>query len=161
FGFKDGIAQPAIRGAGVDPRPGDGLPVEGGGWRPIAPGEFVLGCPDEDGSLPVAPGAPFDLNATFVVYRKLQMPPGRPGSYVAAMEGEDAGALAAHMVGRWQDGTPLGASPHAPDAAIAADPARVNDFRFGDDRDGFRCPVGAHVRRANPRDHEGFFGGKL
>jgi hypothetical protein len=69
--------------------------------------------------------------------------------------------LAAKMVGRWQDGTPLVGSPNAPDPARAADPARVNDFRYTQDPDGFACPIGAHVRRTNPRDHEGFFGGKL
>ena len=49
----------------------------------------------------------------------------------------------------------------APTQAVASDPARVNDFRYGDDPDGLACPIGAHIRRANPRDHEGFFGGKL
>ncbi|HSP77985.1 MAG TPA: cytochrome P450, partial [Myxococcaceae bacterium] len=38
------------------------------------------------------------------------------------------------------------------DPALAEDPRRNNDFRYGDDPLGQRCPVGAHVRRANPRD---------
>jgi deferrochelatase/peroxidase EfeB len=50
FGFKDGIAQPAIEGSGAEPRPGDGLPNAGGGWRSLAAGEFVLGCRDQDGA---------------------------------------------------------------------------------------------------------------
>jgi hypothetical protein len=69
--------------------------------------------------------------------------------------------VAAKLVGRWQDGTPLIASPHRPDEALAGDPARVNDFRYGDDPNGLACPIGAHIRRANPRDTDGFFGGKL
>ena len=31
--------------------------------------------------------------------------------------------------------------------------AEENDFGYdADDRDGLRCPIGAHVRRTNPRD---------
>ena len=161
FGFKDGISQPAIAGDGNEARPGDGLPNEGGGWRELAAGEFVLGCRDQDAGLPVAPAPPFDKNATFVVYRKLRMHPERLRTYLAGIDGHDPRMLAAKMVGRWQDGTPLVTSPQGPDAALAADPARVNDFRYSTDVSGFACPVGAHVRRTNPRDHEGFFGGKL
>src|SRR4051794_17602070 len=38
FGFYDGIAQPALAGAGVEPRPGDGQPDGAGGWRDVATG---------------------------------------------------------------------------------------------------------------------------
>src|SRR5689334_984532 len=71
FGFFDGIAQPAVAGTGVSPRPGDGQPDGAGGWRELATGEVLLGHEDEDGTLPAAPLAPFDRNGTFVVYRKL------------------------------------------------------------------------------------------
>jgi Dyp-type peroxidase family len=164
FGFKDGIAQPVIEGSGAEPRPGDGLPERGGSWRMLRPGEFVLGYTDEDGGLPAAPAPPFDRNATFVVYRKMHMHVARFRAYLqAAADGIPGGAdlLGAKLVGRWQDGTPLIGSPHGPDEAVSGDPARVNDFRYGDDPDGLACPIGAHIRRANPRDHEGFFGGKL
>jgi Dyp-type peroxidase family len=58
----------------------------------------------------------------------------------------DAGArLAAKMVGRWPDGTPLTRSPEHP--------ADDNDFGYADgDAAGLGCPLGAHIRRANPRD---------
>jgi len=163
FGFKDGIAQPALAGGGSEPRPGDGLPGRDGGWRALAPGEFVLGVADEDGGLPVAPAPPFDRHSTYVVYRKLQMHPERLRAYLREVAGSahDPATLAAKLVGRWQDGTPLIASPHGPDAAIADDPLRVNDFRYSQDPDGVSCPMGAHIRRANPRDHDGFFDGKL
>jgi deferrochelatase/peroxidase EfeB len=58
--------------------------------------------------------------------------------------------LASKMVGRWPGGAPLVKSPHADDPALCDD----NDFlyhRAGDEH-GFKCPIGAHVRRANPRD---------
>ncbi len=162
FGFKDGIAQPALSGGGAEARPGDGLPNQGGGWREIAPGEFILGYQDEDGGLPLAPMAPFDRNSTYVVYRKMQMHPERMRAYLKQIaNGRDPDVLAAKLVGRWQDGTPLVSSPHGPDASIANDPLRVNDFRYDDDAQGMACPVGAHVRRANPRDMDGFFDGKL
>ena len=162
FGFKDGIAQPALSGSGAEPRPGDGLPNPGGGWRELSPGEFILGYKDEDGGLPLAPTAPFDRNSTYLVYRKMQMHPGRMRSYLQTIaNGRDPDVLAAKLVGRWQDGTPLVSSPHGPDPAIANDPARVNDFRYDGDPQGMACPIGAHVRRANPRDMDGFFGGKL
>jgi hypothetical protein len=70
-------------------------------------------------------------------------------------------ALAAKIVGRWRDGTPLALSPHEPDSAIAADPSRINDFSYASDPHGLRCPAGSHIRRANPRDSIGFFDGRL
>ena len=62
--------------------------------------------------------------------------------------------LAAKMVGRWADGTPLELAPHKPDPRRISD----NDFTYGDDMQGVRCPMGAHIRRMNPRDSLGFEG---
>ena len=62
------------------------------------------------------------------------------------------------MVGRWQSGAPLALAPERDDPELGADPRRNNDFLYGDDLRGFKCPAGAHARRANPRDaldHEG------
>ena len=65
-------------------------------------------------------------------------------------------------MGRWRDGTPLELSPAAPQPGWAREArgARLNDFLYASDADGHRCPVGAHVRRANPRDALGW-GAKL
>jgi len=53
------------------------------------------------------------------------------------------------VVGRWRDSTPLVLSPDAPDPGSRGS----NDFRYAEvDADGRRCPLGAHIRRANPRD---------
>ena len=58
-------------------------------------------------------------------------------------------ALAAKFVGRWPSGTPLALSPERDDAGLG----RPNDFGYAElDANGERCPIGAHIRRANPRD---------
>jgi Dyp-type peroxidase family len=164
FGFYDGIAQPAVAGSGVRPRPGDGQPDGAGGWRDVCTGEFLHGYVDEDGGLPAAPAAPFDRNGTYEVWRKLHMDVAAFRRYVDDRGRLYAGGpelLAAKIVGRWRDGTPLGRSPERPLPEVAGDPERINDFSFANDPGGLRCPVGAHIRRANPRDAEGFFDARL
>jgi deferrochelatase/peroxidase EfeB len=53
------------------------------------------------------------------------------------------------MVGRWPGGAPLVLAPDHDDPAQST----ANDFVYqGPDPDGWRCPIGAHVRRAHPRD---------
>jgi Dyp-type peroxidase family len=61
-------------------------------------------------------------------------------------------------VGRWRDGTPLVLSPDAPDPALAADSDRNNSFDYDGDAAGYGCPIGAHIRRANPRNSLPFSG---
>ena len=164
FGFFDGISQPAVEGTGVQGRPGDGQPNGAGGWRDVATGEFLLGYCDEDGDLPDAPAAPFDKNCTYMVYRKLAMNVAAFRKFTNEAGKNFPGGpelLAAKIVGRWRDGTPLCASPDKPDPSIAADPKRINDFSYSDDPQGLRCPIGSHIRRVHPRDSEGFFSGLL
>jgi deferrochelatase/peroxidase EfeB len=57
-------------------------------------------------------------------------------------------ALGAKMVGRWPDGAPLVTSPETDHPEHATD----NEFHYEKDLVGLRCPRGAHIRRANPRD---------
>jgi Dyp-type peroxidase family len=70
----------------------------------------------------------------------------------AGSTGYDAGLLAAKVIGRWPDGSPLMLRPRYGDAVLGNDVGRVNDFGYRDDPEGFACPRGAHIRRANPRD---------
>jgi deferrochelatase/peroxidase EfeB len=43
--------------------------------------------------------------------------------------------------------------PDKDDPALGGDLQRANDFLYKDaDPHGYRCPVGAHIRRMNPRD---------
>jgi Dyp-type peroxidase family len=160
FGFRDGISQPTIAS------------VTGGHNPPEAllPGEFVLGYRNEYGQLserPLLPssadpeqmlprdrsGTP-DLgrNGTYLVFRQLRQDVDGFWGYVNAAAEGDAGQaqhLAARIVGRWPGGAPLALAPAADDPALAD----ANDFGYHQvDPGGLRCPVGAHVRRANPRD---------
>jgi Dyp-type peroxidase family len=160
FGFRDGFSQPAIRDEVAGPRVGEGTPLRFGRWRDVAPGEFVLGYEDEDGGPPAAPDAPFDRNASFMVLRKLRQHVDRFSAFLRQHAGPDEERqrwLAAKMLGRWQNGTPLTTWPDGP-GPDDVDNRELNAFRFGGDRAGLRCPVGAHVRRANPRDALGWQG---
>jgi Dyp-type peroxidase family len=147
FGFRDGIGQPAVEGSGI---PGSN-PQE----PPIKAGEFILGYPDETGGLPPMP-APEVLgrNGTYVVFRKLHTRVAAYRQYLRAKAAsrEEEALMGAKMVGRWPSGAPLARSPDRDDPTLGADPQRNNAFLYGDDLRGFKCPAGAHARRANPRD---------
>ena len=147
FGFKDGIGQPAVEGSG---RPSTS-PRE----RPLKAGEIILGYPDETGELPPMPTPDvLGRNGTYVVFRKLHTKVAAYRRYLRerAATREEEQRLGAKMVGRWQSGAPLALAPDHDDPELGADPRRNNDFLFGDDPRGFKCPAGAHARRANPRD---------
>ncbi|HZB06847.1 MAG TPA: Dyp-type peroxidase [Thermoleophilaceae bacterium] len=153
FGFKDGIGQPAVEGSGI---PGTN-PNE----RPIKAGEFILGYPDETGSLPPMPTPEvLGRNGTYIVFRKLHTRVAAYRRYLRdkAITREEEALLGAKLVGRWQSGAPLALCPEHDDPELGADRQRNNDFDYREDLRGFKCPAGAHARRANPRDaldHEG------
>lgn len=148
FGFRDGLSQPAIR----DPRAGP--------WRrtstdpSVAPGEFLLGYEDEGGTVaPAPPGLGF--NGSYLVVRRLEQNVEGFREFLAEEAGPDEERqerLAAKIIGRWPDGTPLALCPHAPSPDRAGDLGWLNDFSYAFDSDGFACPIGAHIRRTNPRD---------
>jgi Dyp-type peroxidase family len=151
FGFRDGLSQPAMKGVG---RPAPSM-------HTIAPGEFLLGYVNEHGQLPRSPRAPggldFGRNGSYLVARTLEQDVGAFWRYAdhATRRPDDTSdpdartRLASRMVGRWPSGAPLTMSPDVDRPEIATD----NDFGYhAEDSDGFRCPVGAHVRRTNPRD---------
>jgi Dyp-type peroxidase family len=147
FGFKDGIGQPAVEGSGVPPS----NPHE----APIKAGEFVLGYPDETGSPPPMPSPEIlGRNGTYMVFRKLQTRVAEYRRYLRAKAKtrEEEALLGAKIVGRWPSGAPLALAADADDPELGADAARNNAFTYADDLRGFKCPAGAHARRANPRD---------
>jgi len=169
FGYADGFAQPPIAGVdGPDRRVGGGV-LEKGEWRALAPGEFVLGYEDEDTRvdpqrrLPNAPNEPLGRSGTYMVWRKLRQDVAlfrRTLRDAAAHYADgDHEKLAAKVVGRWRNGAPLISWPDkapGPDAFDPKDPS-VNAFAYAEgDPHGYRCPVGSHIRRSNPRDGLGF-----
>src|SRR5919108_5272252 len=90
-----------------------------------------------------------------MVWRKLRQDVAGFRAFVAGAAGAtglDPGLVAAKLIGRWPDGSPLALRPHRGDAALGDDKGRVNDFAYRGDPVGVACPRGAHVRRANPRD---------
>jgi Dyp-type peroxidase family len=160
FGFQDGFSQPAVVGAVTGPRVGEGTLTRWRRWRRLALGEFVLGNRDEGGRLPAAPLGPLGDVATFVVVRKLAQDVAAFRRYTnaeAARLGRDPAWLAAKMVGRWPNGSSLARHPHAPGPSAGGDPD-ASRFSYGEDPGGRACPLGSHVRRANPRDALGWQG---
>lgn len=174
FGFRDGISQPWIEGTSpghpVQPHGGkrtikEDVPLNGRertikkDYVPLKLGEFILGYRDELDRIP-EPLIPSTLsnNGTYLVFRKLRQD---VAAFRKEMEKQatyvfgDAAAkdrVAALMVGRWPSGCPVALSPEKDDPTIADDKSRVNAFDYDNDSDGKGCPIGAHVRRTNPRD---------
>jgi Dyp-type peroxidase family len=166
FGFPDGISNPRVAdGMGGPTAQGNGVLSFPGAYRPFAAGEFLLGHVDEVGELS-GEGLPLKLieNGTFVVYRKLEQDVRGFRRYVsetARRAGESPELIAAKLMGRWQNGLPLVAPAAQKLAAARGAPANdvavnLNDFGYADDPNGAACPLGAHIRRANPRDANGF-----
>jgi Dyp-type peroxidase family len=162
FGYTDGFGNPDYLGVERKTQPGQGKLMPDGSWEPLATGELLLGYADEAGELPVAP-VPHLLanNGTFMVYRKLHQNLATFRAYLdehAMNYGGGKEKLAAKFMGRWRDGTPLELSPDQPDQRIALDSNRSTNFTYGNDPEGARCPMGAHMRRVHPRDAFGFNG---
>lgn len=169
FGFRDGISQPYV--------PELATSSDDTSARPVALGEFVLGYPNGYGRLtrrPVLPGgldphqllprlqpgvdatapqggADLGRNGTYLVLRTLAQDVAAFDAYLAETAHRlhlDAEWLAAKLVGRWRSGAPLAVSPDHDHPELST----VNEFGYADDPTGLRCPVGAHIRRANPRN---------
>jgi Dyp-type peroxidase family len=156
FGYKDGLAQPAIDLAPSPNDPGQGVRGRFGRERSLALGEFVHGYRDEDDMFGAAPPPPFSRNGTFMVLRKLRQDVDAFKELLGTLADDhfngDHELTKAKIAGRWADGTPLIARPLASMEEPKLPAAKLNDFRYRDDPRGYKCPIGAHIRRANPRD---------
>jgi Dyp-type peroxidase family len=148
FGYRDRLSQPVIEGMGEQPSPGSGPAIK--------PGEFFLGYPDEDGT-PVRLPQPTLLarNGSYLAYLRIEEHVGAFRDFLR-QEGETPEQqewVAAKLMGRWRSGAPLVLSPDKDDPELGGDMQRTNDFNFGKmDPYGYGCPLGAHIRRMNPRD---------
>jgi Dyp-type peroxidase family len=148
FGYRDRLSQPVIAETGEQPTPGSGAAVRAG--------EFFLGYEDEAGSVPPLPRPEvLSRNGSYLAYLRME-------EHVAAFreflrqqantpDGQEL--LAAKLMGRWRSGAPLVLCPDKDDPALGGDLQRTNDFLYKEaDPYGYRCPVGAHIRRMNLRD---------
>lgn len=171
FGFVDGISQPNIDWAAeqtLDSHQRDSFS------NLLAVGEVVLGYRNEydqytvrplidpagdphAAALPAAEDQPefkdFARNGSYLVLRQLGQDVPGFWQFLDKAGGGDAAQreqLAASMVGRQRDGSPLLSLASEAIPGIPADDT-LNHFNYLPDPTGTRCPVGAHVRRANPR----------
>lgn len=148
FGYRDRLSQPVIAGTGVEPTPGSGPPIK--------PGEFFLGYPDEEGP-PAGIPQPEALsrNGSYVAYLRMEEHVGAFRDFLREHGDtpEQQEWVAAKLMGRWRSGAPLVLTPDKDDPSLGADYGRNNDFNYKTmDPHGYGCPLGAHIRRMNPRD---------
>lgn len=157
FGYRDGFSQPTIDGGLPNPAP-DILPK-------APPGEFLLGYPSQFTDFQYAVPAPFALgqNGSFLAMRILEQDCAgfdRMLNEAQDKYGISGEKLAAKMCGRWRNGAPLSLYPDAPPPDDSLTLETVNSYDYVptpehpevyDDTKGYRCPVGAHMRRNNPR----------
>ncbi|HKN67736.1 MAG TPA: hypothetical protein VJW73_15740 [Gemmatimonadaceae bacterium] len=151
FGYLDRLSEIPIEGTDLELPPASGALVKAG--------EFFLGYVDETGGTPALPRpAELSRNGSYVAYLRMQEHVGAFRDFLRA-HGETPEAqelVAAKLMGRWRSGAPLVLSPDEDDPALGADLRRTNEFDYAEmDPRGYRCPVGAHIRRMNPRDTVG------
>lgn len=170
FGFKDGMSQPIIKGFSKS----GNLDIDE--THLINAGEFILGHKNQYNNYSPSPYVdPSDpsfetaaltfrtggkknlgLNGTYLVFRQMEQHVERFWDFLYKNSKEDgltkaekAVNLAAKMVGRFPNGDPLvqtqGTCPFNKEL--------LNNFSYAkSDKDGVQCPLGAHIRRTNPRD---------
>jgi deferrochelatase/peroxidase EfeB len=147
FGYTDGISMTTIRG-GPERYPPDRQ-------QPCEPWLFVLLEEAENYFVPEP--RELGLNGSFAVFKMISTDVVGFEDFLQSNKDKiDPELLAAKMCGRWRNGVPLALSPDtdSPPGGIVAD--QLNNFEYvnadgsGDPR-GLRCPVGAHMRRINPR----------
>jgi Dyp-type peroxidase family len=143
FGYVDGRSQPLFIDEDLtnERETTDGVDR----WNPLVPlGHVLVVDPavlDSD-----------DAYGSYLVYRKLEQNVRAFKQQEAtlaeelALVGENAERMGALLIGRFEDGTPLTLAAEAG----MGDPV-PNDFTYDDDAAGTRCPLGAHIRRMNPR----------
>ena len=147
FGYRDGLTEPSIDW--------DGSQTASVDFRQVVLGyasDSVPSTPDSGPAVELARDGTYSFfrwiyQDVAAFNRWLEAEAERLGPSVSGESREEW--LAAKVMGRWRDGTPLVLSPDHPDPSLAALP-----FGYADDREGLRCPVSAHIRVVNPRDQE-------
>jgi deferrochelatase/peroxidase EfeB len=147
FGYTDGISVTTIRG-GPEKYPPDHQ-------QPCEPWLFVLR--EDAPNYEVPEPRTLGLNGSFAVFRKIETDVVGFENFLQSNKDKiDPELLAAKMCGRWRSGVPLSLSPDTDSLSGGISPEQLNNFEYvnadgSGDPKGMRCPVGAHIRRANPR----------
>jgi deferrochelatase/peroxidase EfeB/predicted acylesterase/phospholipase RssA len=145
FGFRDNLARPRIVEERFEP---DKLRHHAG--------ELVLGYLNDskfnrwDNILTTPDVAQFFRNGSFAVLRKVEQNEDALNKYLekqACALGVKKEYLKAKLCGRW----PNGARVMPGHDLEPCEPKPEESFNFDDDKQGFGCPFGAHIRRTNPR----------
>ncbi|MHB9005541.1 MAG: Dyp-type peroxidase [Limisphaerales bacterium] len=144
FGFRDGLSKVVVRrDEGESRSPAD---------ESLLPGEVVLGYADATGEDRPVPA--LLENGSFAVVRQLRQDVrGFWQFWRDQARGSEVEAvwLAAKAMGRWPNGMPLLPGPPGAEPVLREEIA-AQPLSFRADARGTGCPLGAHVRRANPRD---------
>jgi deferrochelatase/peroxidase EfeB len=172
FGFVDGISQPSFD---WDRPRTPGTNADRDYTNLLALGEVLLGHRNEYGLLTERPllaaseknaailpkglhppdSRDLGLNGSYLVYRQLAQDVRGFWQWVAkeaARVGVTMTDLAESMVGRRINGRPLAdLNPGRSVPGVEAQDSNLNGFLYDTDPDGLSCPIGAHIRRANPR----------
>jgi Dyp-type peroxidase family len=148
FGFKDGLSNPGIKGIKEFNQPPQNI---------LNPGEFILGYNNSYNILPLSPkikGFDFGTNGSYLVARQLEQNVKQFWDTMMKFENNEedkAIRLASKMVGRWPNGNSL-IDADSPDQHVLDD-KEINHFNYyKEDKYGYKCPIGSHIRRTNPRD---------
>ena len=147
FGYTDGISMPTIRG-GPENYPSDHQ-------EPCEPWLFVLR--EDATNYDVPEPRELGLNGSFAVFKKVETDVVGFENFLQSNRDKiDPELLAAKMCGRWRNGVPLALSPDTDSPTGGVSPEQLNDFEYvnadgSGDPKGLSCPVGAHIRRVNPR----------
>jgi deferrochelatase/peroxidase EfeB len=109
------------------------------------------------------------LNGSFAVFKMIETDVVGFENFLQSHKDQiDPELLAAKMCGRWRNGVPLALSPETDSPPGGISSGEMNNFEYvnadgSGDPKGVRCPIGAHMRRVNPRGQpvngQGFPGG--
>jgi deferrochelatase/peroxidase EfeB len=147
FGYTDGLSMTTIRG-GPEKYPPDHQ-------QPCEPWLFVLQENAENYFVPEP--RELGLNGSFAVFKMIETDVVGFENFLQSNKDKiNPELLAAKICGRWRNGVPLALSPDTDSPPGGIPSKQLNNYEYvnpdgsGDPR-GLRCPIGAHMRRINPR----------
>jgi deferrochelatase/peroxidase EfeB len=151
FGYRDGISDPL-----------QNWPEPGAAPDPATLPNFLIGYPcsvSQPGPTGDSAAARFAKDGCYNAFRIISQDVAGFEAFLTAQapaiaatlgitEADAREWLAAKLVGRWRNGSPLEVSPDAPDEKTRNEAV----FDYGNDATGSKCPLSAHIRVSNPRD---------